>query len=565
MSRSWVAICATLSFILCPSNFYANVLGQEGGTAKPTPPPSAEVELESLKIEIADEPKSIDPATLVMASLAKNVTVEFAGTSIREVVDWIRLEQGVTVLVDEAALASTDILLSDPVTEKLDNEPLYLLLERLRALDLSWYVEDDILHLTTVESANDHLTTVPHNVGSFFDDGFAADHLRETIMKATEYESWDELGGMGSLVLLGDVMFIRQTDHVHRKVSGLLVALNKHARRTFIDDPPQHEALRAKLEEKLSVDFVDTPLAEALAFLSEKSGAQIRLDTVAFRENRIRDREPVSLKLTNQKLSSILQALLVKLKLTWTLRDGSILITTASKAETFLKSAVFDVRDLCRNFDESDGLTEALMTQTQGDWDMNGGVGAIVFAKPGVMVVSQTEKAMGEVSTLLENYRAALKVSKVRDREKVDPKELVTRYYRMPTVMAKDLQVALKSLVDPESWVGLGQPAATGRITMVASRPVLIGAKGVQTKIQEGMELKDGLILEYSVLVVYQTRENQDKISSLIYEIEYGLPAGGAAGGMGGGMGGGGGGFGGGFFSIPDQLQSQSPVNPLAE
>jgi len=351
-------------------------------------------EQESLNIVISDEPRTIDPATVVYAPLARKFTVEFDEASLRDVVAWIRTEASVPVLLDEVDLADANILLSEPVTDRLDDQPLYLLLDRLKSISLGWYVDEEILHISTVEMAAQHLSTVSHNVGKFLDQGYHADDLIQSIIRGTNEEEWESYGGSGTLVLLGDVLFVRQSDLMHRKVHGLLKGLENPGRRTFIDDPSEHEGLRDKLSAKVSVEFEDTPLAEAINKLAEQVDADIRIDTDSFRQARIRKREPVSLKLSNQKLSSVLQALVASLRLTWTLENGTILITTQQTAEGLLKTAVFDVRDLSRNENESMSLADAITMQTSGQWDISGGLGTITFARPGVMVVRNSEKSL---------------------------------------------------------------------------------------------------------------------------------------------------------------------------
>ena len=55
------------------------------------------------------------------------------------------------VLLDESNLAGINVLLaSDPVSDRLDDQPLYLLLESASIYGtLDWYVEDEILWITT--------------------------------------------------------------------------------------------------------------------------------------------------------------------------------------------------------------------------------------------------------------------------------------------------------------------------------------------------------------------------------------------------------------------------------
>lgn len=517
---------------------------------------------ESLKIVIADEPRTIDPASIVPEPLARKLTVRFEETSIRDVVAWIRDEAGVSVLLDEADLADANILLSEPVTDRLDDQPLYLLLDRLESISLGWYMEGGILHITTLEKAEENLSTVSLNVGAFLDQGFEAAALKEAIVLGTNIEKWEDSGGPGSLVMLGDVLFVRQSDAMHRRVQGLLKGLEQHGRRTWIDDPREHEELRDKLDSEVSVDFEDTPLVEAIEDLAKQVGADIRLDEASFREARIRSREPVSLKLSNQKLSAVLQSLIASLRLTWTLQDGTILITTQPAAETQLKTAVFDVRDLSRTSKESQALAETIMMQSAGQWmETDGGPGTIQFARPGVMVVRNSEKALQDILRLLEAYRQALKVSKVRDRNQLDPREPLTEYYRLPTVIANDLEKWLMKLVEPPTWKTPDQPDQLGTIVNLKSTPALIGPENkiLRKSVDQKSGIEDGLLMDYSVLIIHQTRATHERIRDLIFKIENGSLEALDQGGMGGlgGMGGmGGGGFGGGYFSVPDGLRN---------
>jgi len=318
--------------------------------------------------------------------------------------------------------------------------------------------------------------------------------------------------------------------------------------------------LREKLQQNVDVKFQDVPLFRAVEELAAKSGADIRLDMPSLREVRVRDREPVSLVLTERKLSTVLGVLLSDHGLTWILRDGVLWITSRDKADSQMKTAVYDVRDLCSNSDESDALADAIMNQTSGPWtNVDGTGGDTVFAKSGTLVVRQTERGLREVLELLETYRKALRVSKPRDRDVVDPKEVVTRYYRMYDGIAEDLQKLLPQLVLPESWKSEQKPASPGTILKVASGPELLGSKG-QTVVTPGSGAAktqaNSLVVPRAVIIVRQSRQAHDEIAKVIRLVENGDPPPitgmglGGIGGAGGGMGGGGS-FGSGFFSVP--------------
>ena len=515
----------------------------------------AAAEAKSRLPKIAEEPKTIDPVTLMPDQLSAAATVDLSDSSLSEVVDWLRNEQKLVVLLNNSTLSDIGVLPSEPISDRLDGDPIYLLLNRLRSLGLAWYFEDGIVHITSAEDAENRLTTLSYNVGDLLDAGYEQDDLSQVIDCAVAPSSWESVGGAGALTSLGDVMFIRQTDEIQREIQGLLTALRGHARQTFVLDATQHLAMRQKLNENVSVDFLDTPLVAAVGQLAEDTGVDLRLDMPSLRESRIREREPITLKLTDHTLATVLQAITMNFKLTWILRDGVLWITSPEQAESFQKIAVYDVRDLCRDSAESVALSDAVTMQTAPDlWDDVGGAGTLLFAKPGTMVVRNEERVLMDVLELLESYRAALRASKPRVREEEDPKEVITVYYRMHANVAASLQTFLPTLVKPDSWKQ-HRPSATGAILNVASSPDLSKRSGLFTGTSDDDSGNaQTLVISRAVLIITQTREIHEEIAEVIGRIETGDPMPGAAGGMPagmGGMGGGMGGFGGGFMSVP--------------
>lgn len=535
-----LSVCA--GFVLAGSTVVVG-FAQFGPQEKPIEAPKPKT-----PPKVPDAPRTIDPATLVPDVLAEKVTVKFDDSSLGELAQWLEDDRKIVTVFDGKALGAAGIPLGEPVTDRLDDAPLYLMLNRLSTLGLSWYMEDNILRITTESAAKSRLVTDSYNITDLLDAGFKPDRLSETILLTTSGKWSDEdqpVAGGGSLRWLGDVLFVWQTDAVHREIRGLLQALRKYGRRTFIYDPPQHEILRQKLNENVSVDFHETPLVQAIADLAAKSGADIRLDLAALRLRRIRDREPVTLTLADRKLQTVLPVLLADLDLTWVLRDGVMWITSSAHAAHEYKTAVYFVEDLCQNDNESMELQSAIESQTEGRWES--GEGVIYFARTGAMVVRQTESVLTNIETLLENYRKALRQSKPRKEHQLDPKEVVTRYYRMHSNLADDLETKLTQLVEPGSWKSAAKPKAAGTILKVASNPDLTSASAAV--VAPNSSNGNGpqamwLTISRSVLIITQTRENHDKIQAVFQKIQFGDQP--AQGGMMGGMGGGG--FGGGFF-----------------
>ncbi len=173
----------------------AECKAQLTATAKP-----AETKVDVPKVElpeIPDEPKTIDPA-----KLTARAKVDLSSASLTELVAWLREEQKLVVLLNQKALADADVLASEPVSDWLADEPIYLLLDRLRSLKLGWYFENEVLYITSAEEVDNRLATVPYNIGDLLDAGYEADGLGETIKIAEvirRVESGDSEPGMGGM------------------------------------------------------------------------------------------------------------------------------------------------------------------------------------------------------------------------------------------------------------------------------------------------------------------------------------------------------------------------------
>jgi hypothetical protein len=506
-------------------------------------------------VQIADDPKAIDPATLVHPRLAERVTVQFEQSALKDVYRWLQDEHKLSVAVDAAALREAGILSSELVSDRLNDEPLYLLLDRLASLKIGWYMVGDELQLTTLKAAAEVMSNESFNLGEYFDGGFEQGRLMELIPEVVGGE-WIQNGDEhGDAMLLGDVVFLRQNAAVNREVRGLLAALKTPARRVLTLDAPQNAVQRLRLSARVTIQLKETPLDEAVRELSRLSGADLRLNQSELAAQGVRSRTPITLEMNDQKLSTTLKTLLSELDLTWLVQDGVIWVVRPTAPQFRSVSALFDVRDLCRNEQETVLLMDALYSQAGADWVSHGDEsGTIAIARSGIIVVRNTMSTLDEITELLNNYRIALKGSKRRDPPKgKDPKEVVVHYYQVPTAMAADLVTALPEMVRTETWRSEAHPDAAGTIRVLKSTDALRDVHvAVQKAGADGISSQSGFLVQNSVLVIRQQREVHLELQEFIDAISNGdLSArykdlgGNSSGGSVGGQGGGG--FGGGF------------------
>jgi hypothetical protein len=211
-------------------------------------------------------------------------------------------------------------------------------------------------------------------------------------------------------------------------------------------------------------------------------------------------------------------------------------------ADKSLRTAVFDVRDICPDENSSSALYDALTQQVDAkSWSQDEGLGEINFAQPGVMVVMQSEPRLDAILELIGNYRNALQNYKPRISPDEDPEVIETKYYRMPTKVAEDFEKLLPTLLAVDSWRSDKQPEGVGKIQRIRSWSEVATATR-----QKGGSSTESALIPYSILIIEQRRRVHEQILETLRKIEYGdlgFSAGLASGGMGGaGMGGMGGG-----------------------
>jgi len=520
----------------------------------------------SRTIKISDEPRTIDPVVILPVKLTQIVTVDFKEWSLQEFTQWLAKTIEMPVILDEVTLNKSGISELDLVSDHAQGEPVYLLLQRV--IDsllnpVAYYIEDDILYITTQEQAEENQYTETYNLAKYIDAGFTADAITDVIHNSTNYDSWLESSGSGGTIqILGDIMLVRNAQDIQMEIKAILKVLLKPGKQTFLMMPKTHLEFIDQLDQSVSIDAVNQPLVKVVANLSEQTKLPIRLDRETLHDVGVSFRKPITLKLKNIKLGIILKALITEEPTTWVVQNGVILITTKLAANDIVHTAVYDVRDLCRDENEAKALEEAMLDQTSGDWEVSdGGLGTITFPKPGVMVVRQTMEVQREILELLTIYRKALLASKPRKREQEDPNKIITHYYKMRAEMAVSLIQLLPTLVEPDSWKN-----DKARIYLVQSKPEILNINLLgKGKVDQSAKKQDNttqLTFEapQAVLLIKQTKKNHERINDIIKRVENGdgvfgaKQFGGAAGGGGFGFGQGGqggGGFGGGFFSLP--------------
>lgn len=192
------------------------------------------------------------------------------------------------------------------------------------------------------------------------------------------------------------------------------------------------EAIRKNpLEQKVSLHFDNSPLADALSRIAKTKGINIALDSAALNESGLTADHPVSINVDNITLRSALDLLLTPLDLVGTL-DGEVLKVTTKERAFPMTTRAYSVADLVvplqhqtqtdiRNGKpsgaagtvpdataiESKALVELITaTIAPGTWSELGGQGVIRFMDSTLsIVVRQRNDVHDSISDLLSQLR----------------------------------------------------------------------------------------------------------------------------------------------------------------
>jgi len=168
----------------------------------------------------------------VAAALEKTTRLEFFETPLNQVVDFLRDRSKLDIQVDEKSLADVGVALDVPITMKVKDVRLCSALSLLLApLDLTWRANENRIQIMTPETEESNLALVFYPVDDLLANS-SADALIDVIASTVAPDSWDEVGGPGSMHLgVRGTLDVRQTFAVHRQVAQLLADLREAIRK----------------------------------------------------------------------------------------------------------------------------------------------------------------------------------------------------------------------------------------------------------------------------------------------------------------------------------------------
>jgi hypothetical protein len=383
-------------------------------------------------------------AEQVEAALTRKLTLDFVETPLAQVADYLQDQTGLLILLDKQALDDLGIGSDAPVTTSCKNMSLRAALgHMLRPLDLTWMLRNGALVITSPEGADACLETRLFSVTDLVYPAEATgaqesdeDTLLDLITTTVAPQSWDAVGGPGAIEMFRGILVVSQTRGVLDQVRALLTAY-RQARKLAGEHPDRAPptvsvtaggddavttAIERALDQEISLDFVNTPLKDVVAFVRDKSQVDLLLDRKSLDECGVATDAPISFRARNVKLRHGLAELLRNVGLTWTILDEVLVVMTPEEHDRLLVARAYPIADLLgrsqgtdlfgwpRRAADLDSLQDLISTTIAPvSWDSVGGPASIASCPHiDVLVVAQTLEVHAQIAELLGQLRQDL-------------------------------------------------------------------------------------------------------------------------------------------------------------
>ena len=198
--------------------------------------PFADPQTAKSKTTSGSKPAKVRGAKRMEAELNKHTRLDFVETPLEEVVEIVKDQHGdMPIVIDHAALelaglSSEDVL----ITQELDDVSLRAALcVMLRPFDLTVVVTDEILFVTTVEESEQQLRTKVYPIIDLVDSkkpetvSKSVNMLLDAIHRSVSPESWESVGGTGSMSYFRGHLIVSQADSCHAQLDRLFLALRE--------------------------------------------------------------------------------------------------------------------------------------------------------------------------------------------------------------------------------------------------------------------------------------------------------------------------------------------------
>ncbi len=414
-------------------------------------------------------------------------------------------ELNVPVDIDELSLDDLAFSIEMPIRVHVKEVSVKSMLDIvLPEYDLALLVYPDGIVITTQDEADSELLRRQYEVTDLFDGKIArVEDLSHVLVDSIQPDTWEHLGGPGSIAVWETKLVIMNTWEVHQQVDNFLAALRvaknlpneSYSVKPIACSPWQetHERIQQKLDSvQVSVDLQDKPLDAVTQILGELGGFNILIDHRGLEDYGFTADIPIELPQRSRSLRHTLDLICQAYDFDWDIDSEVVRITTPEETESELHVCVYPIRDLMWKGPKSDDpviqqrllklsrwqtappyqaqelqslclndypalpgghqLKNVITTSIEPDmWEELGGPGTCnVYPLADCLVITQSRRVHQQVRVLLQELREHppwYPVSAQLKQADQAEAEIITVSYRVPTEIDGDPSVGKRKPV----------------------------------------------------------------------------------------------------------------------
>lgn len=258
----------------------------------------------------------------------------------------------------------------------------------------------------------------------------------------------------------------------------------KHAIVTNKEDSPEG-AIIAALDKPTTVEFSETPLQDALAYLINEHKINIWLDRNHLADEGVASDAPVTLKLDGVRLESVLNMMLEPMQLDWVIQDEVLRITTSTYAADLQEVRTYAVQNLLDAGHTPEELIASIMKCVKpGSWYED----SAISHSGGVLVVRQSQRVHAEIDRLLADLDDIADAEDERDADRGQKQAVVSvKVYQTGKQPADKVAKCVEELIAKDTWA----PQGKGKLRVLEGALVVEQTRGVHQALDQFLKQLD--------------------------------------------------------------------------
>lgn len=461
----------------------------------------------------------VDPGQFLPETLSKRTSGDDRTLALHELPQLLMEEHPVDVRIDAQSLRDERIS-PESRGSWLGGVPLYAALDQFcesyDGIRLDWYLDGDVVVITTAIVAQHRRVTRAIDVAPSIDNGLSPD-LLSRLLEGIVLRASGEYGGPP---VVGNVMHLNSSFNANLKAESLIAGLHMPGRIRYLDQTKLNRPLHEALTRPVQIPEGPYSIVHLVQELEQVLDIEMWIDERNLSDEGIATDEVVQVPGRPIMLDQLVENV-AGIELAFVPKNGRLWLIPAPFAEEQCEAVIYDISDLLTQDATLDDFIDGIPNLTTEPWfDGPGGV-IMQFPQAGLLIVWHTARTHREIRTILADQRRLMRVDGPNAEELA---EVAVRGYELNHETATDLVDLLPEVIAPDTWRTDEHPERIGWIRVVSLGHQRWSGHGhgsgsgffstARDGDASGAATVEGSREKYGMLIIRQTRATHHQIAN---------------------------------------------------